>query len=134
MFVEAVHFKNAATKDLTLIDLNQIQNPSEELKESNIETVFDESVCFHPDEQRSYLYMLKPVIDKKIVNSMEHVLGSIVITWKNYFGDHGQLELCTIKNTSFSAQLSKADPKNQLSNQITMPMDIDVQMDKEASK
>ena len=47
VFVDSVHFKNTATKDLQLLDLNQIQNPSEELKENEIVTVFDESVCFH---------------------------------------------------------------------------------------
>ena len=58
--------------------------------------MFDDSVCFHPEEVRSYLYKLKPVKPQfKIDNSKQHVLGQLVINWKNYFGDSGQLNLET---------------------------------------
>ena len=59
--MEGLTFKSVVTKDLQLVDLNQIQKSSEEQKDNQeIETVFDDSVCFHPEEVRSYLYMLKP--------------------------------------------------------------------------
>ena len=89
-------FKNLVTKDLQLVDLNQVQGAKEG---DEIQTVFDESVSFHPEEVRSYLYMLKPVKPQfKIDNTKQHNLGSLHMTWKNYMGDHGYVQLDTFQN------------------------------------
>ena len=107
VFVESVHFKNAATKDLQVVDLNKIQKSNDKSTDNiELETVFDESVCFHPDEQRSYLFMLKTVKPSfKIVNHKSHMLGQIIIIWKNYFGDSGQLALETVYSQASNQKL-----------------------------
>ena len=57
-----------------------------------------------PDDVRSYLFCLRPKdVNFKLDPYKDLNLGSLVIIWRNYFGDAGQLELSPIN--------AKAKPK-----------------------
>ena len=96
IFIESLQFNPiVAIKDvLHTIDLNQAVRSADSSQEFVEEGLFDESVCFHQDEVRHYLFLLKPIKPKfRIDNTMQHRLGSVNIKWRNYMGDFGELEL-----------------------------------------
>ena len=75
------------------------------------EGLFDETTSFQPDEVRQYLFLLQPVSSKfRIDNSVEHRLGSVLISWRNYLGDVGALELDKVKSVASSSQ-SRAEAR-----------------------
>ena len=84
-------------------------------------------MSFHPEEVRSYLFMLKPVKPQfKIDNTKQHTLGTLHMVWKNYMGDHGQMQLDTFHNIQ--------QPKNDPQAQSDSKKDIEVQLaDKQSS-
>ena len=87
IFIESLKFSSNVGKDLQLIDLNQTVRPallqaaenshasgrsaisttgastagSELGSAGSAEGLFDETVCFHTDDIRQYLFLLKPI-------------------------------------------------------------------------
>ena len=62
--------------------------------EEETKSIFQDTICFHPEDIRAYMYLIRPVDENyKLDNTVSHELGYISIYWKNYFGDPGVLKI-----------------------------------------
>ena len=103
IFVENVKFASSVSQLLELVDLNEVIEANNNGQDA--EGLFDDTVCFHQDEVRQYLYLLKPIKEHfRIDNSREHKLGVVNMTWRNYMGDQGMLELEQVKSSTGASQ------------------------------
>ena len=61
---------------------------------------------------RQYLFLLKPINSQfRINNAIQHRLGSVVASWRNYLGDKGSLELEQIK-TQVNSGSTRAESRS----------------------
>lgn len=108
IFIEKFEFINSVAKDLQLIDLNH------SLASPDQDGLFVDTVCFNTEETRQYLYLLKPVKQSfRIDNSIQHRLGAVQVTWRNYMGDLGQCELDHVKTAGTPQNASRQEAKGK---------------------
>ena len=92
MFIESVKFIPA--KGYIVNDLN---------KKKSGESIYEDSVCFSPEEKRNYLFSIAPQIDpfaetaKALLKSIEFNCGNMELNWYNFLGDKGTLRVGPFK-------------------------------------
>ena len=77
-----------------------------EFKLTDLNSHMPETVCFSPDEIRSFIFMIEPKDSTKKINKFnEETLGYLELQWSNYFGDPGYMKVGPLKY--FPDQLNK---------------------------
>ena len=68
-------------------------------------TLFDSSCVFKQEEERHYLFKLKPISDSQVLESKkEYSLGILNLRWRNLYGDVGSLRLGPYKSEVVAVQ------------------------------
>ena len=76
LFIDKVAFQNIHSNYLKITDLSVVQKQGE--LESQGQSVFVDTVCFNPEEKRSYLFWLQPIDTYyKLDNTQSHNLGQL---------------------------------------------------------
>lgn len=65
------------------------------------DSLFKNTVVFHPEDTRSYLFSIEPKDTRFKVDKYEsYGLGQLELRWQNYFGDPGLLKIGPFKSVA----------------------------------